>query len=787
MATCLANTGDVLTPNVPPDPTLANRQASFTLNQNLQVEKLVADAVISDCAFTANNSDQNVGIQCSSGFYQNVAKPAFSTLSIGFSHRTGTHHVTCSNIVPSYDYRGVEFNRIFWFSITDSTGTRASVTVHLHHSTRLVQVQGSAVMHDGHVAAVWFVKNLLLDLFLKLGKARGHDIAAFNQAVLSEHFKSSGKKSIPSETCDHCKKPLKKPAKPLKCFACKSVFHTTCHKQHDCQGTPARPPLVTRLKRKAAETSSLDESIFEIIDDSPNTGPPPFPSLLSTSAPVLAIFTPSSVPSFLLTTPTGTASSVSFGTSTRTVFSAHASLPSTIQPITLPSLLPSPALSLPAAPPSPSRQPSPSPPTTASSPVSIPPVFLQTSNAPPLRLSGPPASKKPRNGKAPAVTVEGAQREYLKIQLNLAQTKIASQDNTLKKQEETISFLSERLRLLELGINTQLLSQYFPSNQNPNTSQPTNSSANAPGQSPPDENLSPGNTGPTIPEPGRLPPPPTAPHDPTCSTHCAHLSQLSRKMEILMTEIDILKKQTNTIQTDVVSVKNHQSTSSIPNPPSSYPNSEPSPPTVSDSPWDSSESSSPRGCSSCSCRISAKPATDSSSRSSPNINTKKTTSRQVQTSHHHVLLNQSKPPVRPIRPLFPPPSPWQEGFFPTGPVRQLPPPLPRRVQPPPRLTRRGRSGPSPAATQTHSTDVPPSFLRGQGGPLITELGCSCRPPPTPASQSDPAATQTHSTDVPSTFSRGQGGPLITELGCACRPPPTPASQSHPANRDSLNF
>ena len=117
-------------------------------------------------------------------------------------------------------YTGVEFNRIFWFSIKDNTAARASVTVHLHHTTRLVQVQGSAVMSDSSIAAVWFVKNLLLDLFLKLGEARGHDIASFNQAVLSEHFTST-RATISEESCSLCSRPLKKPAKPLKCFACK--------------------------------------------------------------------------------------------------------------------------------------------------------------------------------------------------------------------------------------------------------------------------------------------------------------------------------------------------------------------------------------------------------------------------------------------------------------------------------------------------------------------------------------------------------------------------------------
>ena len=151
--------------------------------------------------------------------------------------------VTCSNIEPSFDYLGVEYNRIFWFSLRDSAGKNASVTVHLHHTTRLVQVQGGAILSDGVVAAVWFVKNLLIQLFLRLSSARGHDISKFNQAVINNSFKNSGKTSLPDQDqrCSHCDKSLsRKNAKPVKCFPCKSTFHTSCHRQHTCSGNP--PP-----------------------------------------------------------------------------------------------------------------------------------------------------------------------------------------------------------------------------------------------------------------------------------------------------------------------------------------------------------------------------------------------------------------------------------------------------------------------------------------------------------------------------------------------------------------
>ena len=303
-------------PDAPPDPSSSFRQASFTLNPDLQKNKLVSDATTKDCEFSSNNSSTKVNIKCSVGFYKAVAMPAFSTLSPGFSHRSGTSVITCSNIEPSLDYNGIEFNRIFWFSLCDSDGLSAAITVHLHHSTRLVQVQGGAILHDGSVAATWFVKNLLIGLFLKLGKARGHDISAFNRAVLENNFESSPTNPISDPTCNFCSKPLKKPAKPVKCFVCKETFHTTCHKQHSCNGTPVRPKIVTRMKRKA---SSLDNSIFEILDDSPSAPP-------SSSLPL------PSVPSLQAPSTLSLASTSSLAPTTTSTFSASNPILSLIQP-----------------------------------------------------------------------------------------------------------------------------------------------------------------------------------------------------------------------------------------------------------------------------------------------------------------------------------------------------------------------------------------------------------------------------------------------------------------------
>ena len=640
---------------LPPDPTSSFRQASFTLNQNIQVERLVCDAAIPDVEFSANNSDANVNIKCSSGFYKSVAMPAFSTLSPGFSHEANGLKVVCSNIEPSLDYKGVEFNRIFWFTINDPNNVQVNVTVHLHHSARLVQVQGAGILGDGSVAAVWFVKHLLLGLFLRLGKARGHDIAAFNNAVMNNNFgKPSNDVSFDANSCHLCSKAMKKPAKPIKCFVCKKTFHTSCHKQHPCSGTPSRPASVSRLKRKASDLSSINSTISPpslsfspptVVQQIPAITYSVYPSLLPTISTPPTTTISSSV-TISLTTP-----SLCFSQAPRLSSFCTSSLsqsPSTQQP---PSLAAS--LSLPPHPSSPPRQP-----------------------------VNPPPPKRQRKG--PATSQDSHSQEFLKIQLNLAQTKITSQDANLKRKEESISILTERLRLLELGINSQLMSQYFPSTTGTNNSPGHQSNQHSSQCGPPP----PVSSSVSAPPPSyhRTPDPPSsstcsAPQISTGTNPTCHKSCCSD----LFTELKIIKQQVSEMRADMTSVLAIiQVKSSVLNPPNS--------------------------CSS----HSPNPEPDKTSR---HTQTRPQEARTVpQSSLAPSRSGPRHPPSRPIRPLFPP-CPWENGCFPPGPVRQLGPPRPQA----------SRSRSRSRQSRLHQTPSRPSFQSGNSANPTPSYGQSSVP------------------------------------------------------------
>ena len=282
--------------------------------------------------------------------------------------------------------------------------------------------------------------------------------------------------------------------------------------------------------------------------------------------------------------------------------------------------------------------------------------------------------------KTPAISKEAADKEYLKIQLNLAHTKITSQDSSLKKQEETIAFLSVRVSLLELNINNQMRSQYFP---------PVQPTSHAPPLAPAVQAGASSFSSTAVPAPTQ--PPPFVPEPSAQSSGTTPLNtsaeydilfQLSRKMEVVLTELDLSKKrQARCKQTGLIlqSVLHHSSSL----------NSQPSQSTSEEVSTASHPSGQPNEASTVPKKVSRHSQTTGSSSNQPG--------------------NTRQP-----RPLFPPPSPWLNGQFPSCPVRLLPPPQVSQPLPVPRTRQKARF--SQASEQT------PGVGHNSGNvSLITEL------------------------------------------------------------------
>ena len=102
-----------------------------------------------DINIVVNNNDTNVNINCSTGFYVTVVRPVMSSISDGSVTQHPPIQVTCTNYDVKTDKNGVhEVTKVAFNLRGPDLLTVGSVCVHFRHTTRLVQVQGSAKMPE---------------------------------------------------------------------------------------------------------------------------------------------------------------------------------------------------------------------------------------------------------------------------------------------------------------------------------------------------------------------------------------------------------------------------------------------------------------------------------------------------------------------------------------------------------------------------------------------------------------------------------------------------------------
>jgi hypothetical protein len=70
-------------------PLLHARKTSFSLDKKKQLKKLRKDTSLADYEIEVSPSSENVNIQCSTGFYTKIAKPALEHLAVGASASVG--------------------------------------------------------------------------------------------------------------------------------------------------------------------------------------------------------------------------------------------------------------------------------------------------------------------------------------------------------------------------------------------------------------------------------------------------------------------------------------------------------------------------------------------------------------------------------------------------------------------------------------------------------------------------------------------------------------------------
>ena len=210
-------------------PTYKTRRATFALNKKKQTTNLKKDALINMFEVVINNHDENVSVKCSSGFFLEVINPGFLELSQQASDPKKPLVIdgivlNCSNERASLDNSDLQFNTVYFFSLSDSNNLSVvlgTVTIHCHKTSKLVQLQGSKLI-KGTKAPVWFYNNVLKDTLERESVKRKCQIDITNTRILNMSS------STPGSTCISCNRNIIGSDKAYTCTKCLNILHKKC-------------------------------------------------------------------------------------------------------------------------------------------------------------------------------------------------------------------------------------------------------------------------------------------------------------------------------------------------------------------------------------------------------------------------------------------------------------------------------------------------------------------------------------------------------------------------------
>ena len=425
--------------------------AQYTLNEKKQLAGLNKNSKLDHFEIVCNDGGKNVILQCNTGFYEAVAKPAFSSISVGFQTQCGPIHVECIESRNTCDKAANLPGKLLRFKLYGHgiVSNPATLAVHLHHTQQKVQVQGGADMPDQSKVATWFVNNVLKDKFIAEARIKKFDIENINKVV----SQLNGSNPLPSASatspsnipsfCPHCKKKFSSNSKPVECSRCSLFRHkmkcSPCpvssysSSQSVLTLTSSSNPVLVAPAPTSLFTSDVNvQPMSKRMRQTPDTSP-----LTSSPAPGPPIADSSS------TTTTSLLSSVSLMQSSPVApTSASASVSRPLLSGCSPELSPGTSdLSLASL----------NIPRTCSSANN--PVISSTISTPATlsMLSQPTVNPRKRkaNQKSPIKSPEQAEIDYLKIELNAVRTQVIELETSKTDLERKIKIMEEVIKMHE--------------------------------------------------------------------------------------------------------------------------------------------------------------------------------------------------------------------------------------------------------------------------------------------------------------------------------------------------
>ena len=262
------------------------RHAPYQLNQKKQVSKLKHDSLLTDFEIVVSPTAQSVSVICSTGFYTLVAIPALVNTRVGTTQQVAGFTMYCYDITGKIDDIGAAINAVIFFRLTNNTdrSSAGQVAIHLHHTVRKVQIQGSSMITRDRRASVWFVENFLLDKFKVESQNKSFDIARLNtevRDVVNKHVEKINAK----EKCEVCSVHFIGRSLREYCQGCDKTFHKKCvqSSSHPCSGgTPAPGPTPASLPQSSVAPATTQTMVLsaacssaqrEVSGDNPSRAP----------------------------------------------------------------------------------------------------------------------------------------------------------------------------------------------------------------------------------------------------------------------------------------------------------------------------------------------------------------------------------------------------------------------------------------------------------------------------------------------------------------------------------
>ena len=254
------------------------------MDRQKQVKKLVKDALGENFEIEINNNNENVNVVCNTGFYSTVAIPALHNLAKSRVSVFDGISVSCQDIIGTLDSSLAQQTTILYFRLSKNTDSMGAVRIHLHHTARKVQLQGGAVMPNKTTAPVWFVDNVLRDIFTRESRDKAESIRAFNQAISSLKPSIGSGTGTTSSMCKGCNIQFNGRSSPEFCSQCGYFYHKykcypssnhPCHLSNREEGSSNLSDASMRQHRRTGTLPSLavDEHPAPFVNTGGQSGP----------------------------------------------------------------------------------------------------------------------------------------------------------------------------------------------------------------------------------------------------------------------------------------------------------------------------------------------------------------------------------------------------------------------------------------------------------------------------------------------------------------------------------